>query len=103
MVEIGQIYKIKDEDVYVEVEKMPSFVEKEFPKDEYIYVCTKTPYLTSLFAQIETCGVIKKDDLIPLDKKNKHDREILKQIEKVEKEAIERSEAWYKLYKSREQ
>jgi hypothetical protein len=82
-IKIGEIYKAKEPDgswTYFEVEKTPDYLKL---KDNEVYVCTRTPYSTSVFCQIETAGVIKKDKLVPLNAKK--DREMLKAIKDVQK------------------
>lgn len=82
-IKVGEIYKAKEPDgsyTYFEVKKTPDYLKL---KDGEAYVCTRTPYSTSMFCQIETAGVIKKDKLVPLDAKK--DREMLKKIKEVEK------------------
>lgn len=82
-IEIGKIYKYIEKDdsiVYIEVQE-PKY---DFQKstENKVYVCTRTPYSTSLFCQIETCGFIDVKLLLPLD--NKKDKEMLKRIKELE-------------------
>ena len=101
MIKEGTFCRLKDEDEFVEVVKKPDYTPDKFKSDDWAYVCTRTPYATSLFGQIESCGFVHVNDLIPLDKSKKKDRELIEKLKKVQEEGIERSAMWYKLYKSK--
>lgn len=81
-IEIGKIYKVKGEanvTIYVEIEEAPEWATL---KENQVYICTRTPYATSMFGQIETAGIIDKSELKPLS--NKEDKEALKRIVEVQ-------------------
>ena len=70
-IELGKIYKAREPNgsyTYFEVMKIPSWFK---PKEDQIYVSTRTPYTTSLYCQVETSGLIDKNLLLPLNKKTK--------------------------------
>jgi len=93
----GELYKLNEagDEIYVEIRKNPGFRED---KEGLVYVCTRTPYVTSLYGQIETCGFVEKERLIPF-KNTKRDQKIKEQLERATKEGIERSKTMYEIAK----
>lgn len=70
------------------------------PAEKMVYVCTRSLYGNSLWGQVERCGWIDISNLEPFNPKKKRDREILEQLDKVEKEAIKRSQIMFDMLKS---
>lgn len=103
--EVGEIYKVQESPkgnpgyyVYVEATEKPEYFDD---KEGYTFVTTRTPYVTSMYGQIEMCGFIETSKL-ELMRNNKKDRGIRDSIKRAIEKGIERSEVAYKLAKMRE-
>ena len=94
---IDNIYQIGS--VYVEIEPLPEWHEPL--NNEEVFVCTRHLYNNSMFGQIETCGIVKIEQLQAL-KDTKKNRQIVEQIHSIRKTAEQRSEIWYNLEKAKE-
>ena len=67
-----------------------------------VYVSTKTPHRTSIYGQIEGAGFIPVALLVPFTD-TKDDLNTLADLERVQREGVERSQFWYEVYKNAEQ
>ncbi len=70
------------------------------PEQDAVWMCTRTPWATSMFGQIERAGWVsleKQKLLSPLK-----DKKILAQINAVQKRAKRISQSWYEMEKAKE-
>jgi len=77
---MGNIHRVAKEnggEYYVEACD-PQGSEK--PDCDCVYVCTRTPWRTSVFGQVESCGWIERSKLEPLNLKRKGDRQIVENV-----------------------
>jgi len=96
--EFGEIYKVIDETYcFVEVMETPDHLKDHQPNGS-VYFTTRTPYVTSLWGQVEMAGFINPERLKKL-RNNKKDREIRESIKRAIEKGKERSESAYRLAK----
>ena len=96
-----KIHRVRKEnggEYYVE-ECDPQGSEK--PDCDCVYVCTRTPWRTSVFGQVESCGWIERSKLEPLNLKRKAERQILENIKSARDHGKELSKLWYDMQKRR--
>lgn len=89
-------YEFKGE--YFEVTDPPEGITS--PEQDSVWMCTRTPWATSMFGQIERAGWVsgEKQKLLSLLK----DKKILARIHAVRKRAEQVSQSWYKVEKAKE-
>lgn len=96
---IGDIYKAEEPDgdfTFYEITEPPDYVKL---KSGELYVTSRTPYVTSLFGQVETAGIIKERKLLPLTKKEI--REVIPELKDAQKRGLERSQTWVRTKKKK--
>ena len=99
MVKAENIFKVispeTGEEVFVEIIERREGNKKPFP--DAIYVQTRTPWPTSIFAQVESDGWIEQSKLIALSEKK--DKKMLERIKEVDKRQRQISQGWFEDYK----
>jgi len=93
-----ELCKVKKEngvDLYVEI--MPKAGEP--PAEGLVYVCTRTPWPTSVYGQVESCFWTEGSRLKPF-KNTKKDNKIRKDIINARDAGKKRSAIWYNLAKA---
>lgn len=96
--EICRVEKENGGEYYVEACD-PQGAEK--PEGDFAYVCTRTPWRTSMYGQVESCGWIEGSKLEPLNLKRKADREIVEHIQEARDHGNELSKMWFDMQKRR--
>ncbi len=99
---MSNIYRVQREnggEFYVE-ECDPQGAEK--PEGDFVYVCTRTRWSTSMFGQVESCGWIERSKLEPLNLKLKGDRQIVEDIKSARDQGKELSKLWFDMQKAKE-
>jgi len=94
-----ELFRLRDKEVYVEEDEPLTDPPSEL--DRPVFVCTRSLWNTGVYGQIETCGWISKDKLIPLDPSKKKDQKIISQIESVIEKAKQRSQIWLDIAKAK--
>lgn len=93
-----QLHKVTKEsggDIYVEIDENAG----DPPAEGLVYVCTRTPWRTSVFGQIESCFWMEESRLRPF-KNTKKDQQIRDNIVKARDAGKERSALWYNVAKA---
>ena len=99
MIKAAKVFKVispkTGEEVFVEIIEPVEGDKKPFP--DAIYVQTRTPWPTSIFAQVESAGWIEPSKLIALS--HKKDKKMLERIKEVDKRQRQISQGWFEVYK----